>query len=44
MLLNVASTVGVEHGTQNPGNEREAAHGSHEHHPEPEEQIDLLIE
>ena len=44
VLLDVAPSVGVEHGAEGPGDETETGEGGEEDHPEPEEQIDLLVE
>ena len=44
MLLDIAGAVSCERTPQCPGHERKAAHGGYEYHPEPEEQVDLLVE
>ena len=44
VLLDVAVAVSLEGGAQDPGEEAEAGHGGHKDHPEPDEQIDLLVE
>ena len=44
VLLHVAPAVGVEHGAQRPGEETQTGQGGDEDHPEPEEQVDLLVE
>ncbi len=44
MLLDVAVTIDPEGGTQGPREQAEARYRSDEHHPEPDEQVDLLVE
>ena len=44
VLLHVAMTIALEDTTQRPGEEREAGDGGDEDHPEPNEQVDLLVE
>jgi len=44
MLLNVAVAVIPEDRSQHPGEEGEAGDDGYQHHPEPQEQIDLLVE
>lgn len=44
VLLDVAATVCLDGAAHDPGEEAEAGHDSREHHPEPDEQVDLLVE
>ena len=44
VLLHVAVAVRLEDGAHGPGDEAEAGHRGHEHHPEPEAKVDLLVE
>ena len=44
VLLDVARTVGAEYGPKRPREETQTGHGRHKDHPEPEEQVDLLVE
>ena len=44
VLPDVAVTVTAEGYTHDPGEQTEAGQSGHEHHPEPDEQVDLLVE
>merc|ERR1711976_358950 len=44
VFLDVTVTVGLEGGTKDPREEGEAGHCCDENHPEPDEEVDLLIE
>ena len=44
VLLDVAEPIRAEHRSQGPGDKTGDGHRSDEDHPEPEEQIDLLVE
>lgn len=44
VLLDEAFAVGLAEHAQRPAQEGEAAHGRHEHQPEPDEQVDHLVE
>ena len=44
VLPDVAVMVTVEGYKHDPGEQTEAGQSSHKHHPEPDEQVDLLIE
>ena len=44
MFLDVAESVYEADGPHNPLQEVDSGHDRHEHEPEPDEQIDLLVE
>lgn len=44
VFLNVAVPVHAEDASKGPGEETEAHNSGHKHHPEPDEQVDLLVE
>ena len=44
VLLDVAVPVRVEDAAQRPREQAEQRHGEHEHHPEPDEQVDHFVE
>ena len=44
VLLHVAPTVRGEEWANSPREETDTGHGRHKDHPEPEEQVDLLVE
>ena len=44
MLPDVAVMVAAKGYAHDPGEQTEAGQSSHQHHPEPDEQVDLLIE
>ena len=44
VLLDVTESIGAEHRSQGPGYETKEGHGRDEHHPEPQKQVDLLVE
>ena len=44
VLLDVPVAILTEDDPQQPGEKRRASDRRHEHHPEPDEQVDLLVE
>ena len=44
VLLDVPPSVGVEHRAEGPRDETQAGESGEEHHPEPQKQVDLLVE
>ena len=44
VFLDVPEPIGAEHRSQGPCDETEEGHGRDEHHPEPQKQVDLLVE
>lgn len=44
MLSDVTVAVGAEGQAQDPGQKAEAGQGGDEHHPEPDKQVNLLVE